>query len=153
VYHSETKFTTLAELRWWMFSTKQTLGEKLPPTRGAFLPALRRVNFQAMVWAMDNQSRPKIPSPVSHGWIIEDGLLIPVMCDLPCAPESILILVKCSCSKSRCTASCKCRVNGLPCTEMCACSADDSLCDNVQTFSSEDFLQDEESAQCEQDLF
>jgi len=39
VYHSETKYTTLAELRWWMFSTKQTLGDKLPPTQDAFLPA------------------------------------------------------------------------------------------------------------------
>ena len=54
IYHKETQFTTLAALRWWMFSTKQAVGEKLPPTQGAFLPALRRVNFQAMVWAKDN---------------------------------------------------------------------------------------------------
>jgi len=32
VYHSQTKFTTLAELRWWMFSTKQTLGDQLLET-------------------------------------------------------------------------------------------------------------------------
>jgi len=40
VYHKETKFTTLAALRWWMFSTKQAVGKKLPPTQGASLPAL-----------------------------------------------------------------------------------------------------------------
>jgi len=143
VYHKETKFTTLAALRWWMFSTKQAVDEKLPPTQGAFLPALRRVNFQAMVWEKDNERQPKIPSAVGHGWITEDGILKSVTCDLPCAPESILKLVKYSCRKSRCTSSCKCRINGLPCTEMCACAADDNLCDNIPcdsepTYSSED---------------
>ena len=87
VYRSDTKIKTLAALRWWMFTTKQTLGDKMPPSTGAFLPALNRVNFQAMVWEMDKQSRPNIPSPVGHGWIIEDGLLTPVMCDLPCSPR------------------------------------------------------------------
>jgi len=86
VYHRETKLTTLAALRYWMFSTKQAVGERLPPTQGAFLPALPRVNFQAMIWEKDNQKQPKIPSAVGHGWITEDGTLKPVMCELPCVP-------------------------------------------------------------------
>ena len=145
VYRSDTKIKTLAALRWWMFTTKQTLGDKMPPFTGAFLPALNRVNFQAMVWEMDKQSRPNIPSPVGHGWIIEDGLLTPVMCDLPCAPESIMKLVRCSCLESKCNASCKCRANGLPCTEMCNCTADDEMCENVSRDHTHD-LHDEDSS-------
>ena len=131
VYHCGTKLKTLAALRWWMFSTKQILWEKLPPTKGTFLPAVRRVNFQAMVWRQDDTSRPILPYPVAHGWTMEEGQLIPVMCELPCAPAEIMQLVKCSCVKSRCTAACKCRSNGLPCTEMCGCTSDETSCDNV----------------------
>ena len=53
-----------------------------------------------------------------------------------CAPSDIVKLVKCSCVKSRCTATCKCRSNGLPCTEMCGCAGDEALCDNI--YASED---------------
>ena len=131
VYHCGTKFKTLAALRWWMFSTKQILVEKLPPIKGTFLPAMRRVNYQAMVWARDDTSQPFLPSPVGHGWTMEEGQLVPIMCELPCAPPEILQLVKCSCIKSRCAAPCKCRSNGLPCTEMCRCTGDDTFCDNI----------------------
>ena len=118
------------------FSTKQVVGEKLPPTKGTFLPAIRRVNFQAIVWAHDDKSTPILPSPADHGWTMEEGHLDPVMCELPCAPSDIMKLVKCSCVKSRCTATCKCRSNGLPCTEMCGCASDEALCDNI--YASED---------------
>ena len=95
------------------------------------MPAIRRVNFQAMVWIQDDISRPVLPSPVGNGWILEDGQLSPVMCELPCAPDCILKLIKCSCTKSRCTASYKCRGSSLPCTEICGCTGDDALCDNI----------------------
>ena len=136
VYQPGTKLRTLSALRWWMFSTKQVVGEKLPPTKGTFLPAIRRVNFQAIVWAHDDKSTPILPSPADHGWTMEEGHLDPVMCELPCAPSDIMKLVKCSCVKSRCTATCKCRSNGLPCTEMCGCAGDEALCDNI--YASED---------------
>ena len=49
LYQNDSKATTLASLRWMMFKTKQALSEKLPPTRGALLPALKRANFQALI--------------------------------------------------------------------------------------------------------
>ena len=111
-----------------MFSAKQAVDEELPPTQGTFLPAIGRVNFQTMLWAKNNESRPNKPSAVGHGGITEDGTVKLVTCDLSCAPELILKLFKCSCGQSRCAASCKCCINGLPQTETCA--PDDHQCDS-----------------------
>ena len=49
VYQPSSKCTTLADLRWSMFTTKQLIGEKLPPTREALIPAVKRANFQASI--------------------------------------------------------------------------------------------------------
>lgn len=151
VYCNDTNIKTLSALRWWMFTTKQTLGEKLPPTQGAFIPALKRINYQAMVWAQDDQQHPKLPSPDGHGWQMEDGQLVPVMCELPCAPTSILQLIKCSCTKSRCNTACKCRANNLPCTEMCDCSGYEETCDNVNQAANEHDCSDGEISNDEVD--
>ena len=69
---------------------------------------------------------------------MEDDRLLPVMCDLPCAPESILQLIKCSCIKNRCLPPCKCASLNLVCTEMCYCNGDDSNCDNVGNDAEQD---------------
>lgn len=131
VYQPRTTITSLAELRWSMFTNKQALGEKLPPTSGSFIPAVKRANFQALVWSQDNEAKPVIPNPVGHGWSIEAGVLAPVMCEEPCAPEALLKLIKCSCMKNRCSPPCKCLANNMPCTEMCVCNGDETICDNL----------------------
>ena len=130
VYQPTTSVTNLADLRWLLFSKKQTSWEKLPPTRSAFVPAIQRVNYQAMIWNQDDEAQPTIPSPIGHGWNIEDGQIVPVLCEMPCAPDSILQLIRCSCVKNRCSAPCKCLANNLPCTDMCECGGNDELCDN-----------------------
>ena len=53
VYQNNKKNDTLSDLRWMMFRTKQSLSEKLPPTRAALFPALKRANYQAMSWFND----------------------------------------------------------------------------------------------------
>ena len=132
VYQNNKKNNTLSDLRWMMFRTKQALSEKLPPTRATLLPALKRANYQAMIWFNDIQARPVLPSPVGHGWIMQDNRLVPVMCDLPCAPDFIIQLVRCSCTKNRCVPPCKCASVQLVCTEMCSCNGDETCCDNVK---------------------
>jgi hypothetical protein len=86
-----------------------------------------------LIWQQDDQSIAAIPSPIGHGWIAENEQLIPVMCDIECAPASILELIKCSCKKNRCRPPCKCLENNLPCTEMCRCNDDEGNCDNVSS--------------------
>lgn len=131
VYKASTLTKSLAELRWSMFTAKQALGDKLPPTRGSLVPAIKRANLQAFVWSKDDEPNAVIPNPVGHGWYLEEGVLTPVMCEEPCAPESLLQLIRCSCLKNRCSPPCKCLANNMPCTEMCSCNADQSTCDNL----------------------
>lgn len=50
VYHLNINIMTLAELFSLMFSKKQTNEEKLPPTRGAFISAIKRANYHAIEW-------------------------------------------------------------------------------------------------------
>ena len=74
-----------------------------------------------------------------HRPLIIDGhdRLLPVMCDLPCAPESILQLIKCSCIKNRCLPPCKCASLNLVCTEMCYCNGDDNVGNDAEQDNSE----------------
>ena len=55
------------------------------------------------------------------------------MCDLPCATDDVLDVIKCGCKSGRCVPPCKCASHSprLLCTEMCACGADDQLCDKI----------------------
>lgn len=63
--------------------------------------------------------------------MIKEHEYLPVMCDMPCAPQEIVSSIHCSCAKSRCLASCKCVQNRVQCTEMCSCSAEIDKCENV----------------------
>ena len=50
---------------------------------------------------------------------------------LPPAPEALIQLVKCTCTKERCSTNrCQCRKAGLNCTDLCICS-DGEACNNV----------------------
>ena len=81
-----------------------------------------------------------------------DGKYEPVICDLPCAPEDILNLVKCNCKTGRCAPPCKCASQKppLPCTEMCGCGGDEQQCDNVERTMEE--MSDDDSSGDELDL-
>ena len=56
---------------------------------------------------------------------------VPVMTNLPLAPEAILQLVKCGCPKERCSTNrCQCHNASLNCTNLCACFKNRETCDN-----------------------
>ena len=82
-----------------MFTTKQSLGDKLPPTRGSLMPAIKRASFQALARSRDHELDPVISDPVGHGWPLEEGTFTPVMCEEPCLPTFFVELIKCSCIK------------------------------------------------------
>ncbi|KAG5881634.1 hypothetical protein JTB14_033421 [Gonioctena quinquepunctata] len=64
---------------------------------------------------------------VGHGCFLEEGVLTPILCEEPCAPESLLKLIKCSCVKNRSSPPCKCLANHMPCTELCNCKPEKDL--------------------------
>ena len=77
-------------------------------------------------------AKPDIPSPTSYGLKEHDGLLVPITTALAAAPDAVIELIKCGCTKTQCDRnSCKCQSNGLNCTEMCACGAEEDKCSNA----------------------
>ena len=101
-----------------IFRTKEALSEKQSPTRGSQLPGLKRANYQAMIWFNDLQARPVLLSLVVLTQIDYTGQqIVPVLWDLPCAPDFIIQLVRCSSIKNRCVPPCRCASVQLVCTE------------------------------------
>lgn len=120
--------------RWRLFCNKLAEGERLPPTRGALLQASLRANYQAMVWWNDIIARPEIPDPEDgHGWRRVEGTCTyqPIPTLESVAPDNVMNVVSCQCSKSQCKSKCSCKKHGLKCTEMCKCTASEVTCTNT----------------------
>ena len=87
----------LRKLRWELFRTRNMEGENLPPTRGALLPHIMRVNY---VCARDKsyvQRNLRLTSIESSCWKLEESRYMPILCaELP-APKAVLELRKCAC--------------------------------------------------------
>ena len=77
--------------------------QTLPPTSAAAKYHSLRVYFQILEW---KGSGDKI-RPLDWGWKKSDGKLMPVLTDLPPAPDELLKMIRCNChtdcSSMRCT--------------------------------------------------
>lgn len=131
LYDRDTCLTSVAEVRWKLFCKTQAEAEKLPPTNGALHQKILRAHYQSMIWSADIVPKPDLPPPSNYGWTERDGLYEPVPTLIPPAPDSVVELVRCQCSKSKCeTTRCTCKQHKLHCTEMCKCQSNDTLCRN-----------------------
>ena len=99
---------------------KKDLVESQPRTR-KYLQACNYPNFLAS------------PSPVGHGWKLEDNQLQIVWGTQEPAPESILECVHCKCQKGYKTRRCSCYKSDLKCTELCQCNS----CENSDILADE----------------
>ena len=119
--NSKTSIRTLKELRWDLFRTKVMKGEKLPPTRGTFIPHLKRANYTSWRDKSYRVPNPDPPPIDGNGWTVRNNIYVLERCILPAAPSAVLELVKCSC-KGRCDPEkkiCSCVRNKLSCTTLC----------------------------------
>ena len=92
---------------------------QLPPCNDMLRKLSLRANYPSAVWRRRLQRWPDIPSPVGSGWCTEDGtLVIDWMGDQP-APQAVLEVLSCQCSRSCKLPSCSCIVSGMKCTDMC----------------------------------
>ena len=138
VYRFDTTIKKVEEMRWWLFAKKQVQAENLPPTQAALHQAILRAHYQTMVWVKATIPRPEIPSPSEYGWTLEAEQWVPVMTLQNPAPQAVLSLVKCACSKSKCQSQrCSCRKAGLSCTDICGCSDMGDDCENTPKDSME----------------
>ncbi|CAH3141394.1 unnamed protein product [Porites evermanni] len=101
------------ELRWGLFKKKQAQSDRLPTTQAALHQAIL-ATITAALWMVEGPRR--------MGTCYDN---------LPPAPEAILQLVQCGCSKERCSTNrCQCHKAGLNCTDLCNCSDNGETCDN-----------------------
>ena len=141
MYQPKTGIKTVKALRWSLFKKNQAESERLPPTQAALHQAILRAHYMLLVWNNDHVANPVLPSPEGYGWQDEDGKWVPVMTNLPPAPEAIIQLVRCKCAKSRCSNNrCQCQKAGLVCTDLCLCSED---CQNEYAESDDEYDEDE----------
>ena len=65
----------------------------------------------------------KCLNPKNWGWSRVNNVLVPIPCDLPAAPESLLNVIRCKCktaSHKTCgTMLCTCRKNSQKCVPAC----------------------------------
>ena len=118
-----------------------------PPTQAALHQAVLRAHYQLLVWNKDIVPNPVLPSPEGFGWKWEEDkkAWIPVITTLPPAPEAIIHLMKCKCTKERCANNrCKCRKAGLRCTDLCGCSDTDEDCKNKSLDINDDGCNDDD---------
>ncbi len=88
-------------------------GRKLPPMTSALNKHINRANYEARIRNNAHIPSFEMPSPVGHGWIDENGKLVPLTTLQNPAPDAVLELVQCNCAKSRCSTNCSCRRNDL----------------------------------------
>lgn len=74
-----------------------------------------------MTWKTSHRQKPTTPNPEQHGWERDDGVLMPVLTDMPPAPEQLIEVSSCICKTGCNTMRCKCKKNNMVCTEMCLC--------------------------------
>ena len=125
LYSTNTVATRVNDLRYQLFCSRrgEIESHQLPPCRDCLLKHTKRANYQAAIWKRCLQQDPQVPSPVGRGWKAEheDGVakLVVDWMDVKPAPEAILELLACNCSRKCVSPNCVCVANGLRCTDMC----------------------------------
>ena len=96
-------FSFLLFLRFNLFRLGKHSEELLPPTKDSLQKHVLRANYQTALWRRCLKQVQDLPGPVGNGWqMSDDGGLEVHWSDLPCAPESVLKTVHCSCKTSGC---------------------------------------------------
>lgn len=82
------------------------------PICGAAQQHLFRAYYQVQAW-LANELNPE-----QWGWVMNNNFLEPITTMLPPAPDSLLNMIFCNCTKG-CGPNCGCRKVGLPCSVVC----------------------------------
>ena len=132
-------FTSLADLRWFLFSRYSKDASSLPPTFAALKYKVFRSHFVTLVFKSCFKAIQNLPDPTGFGWELENNQLLPPITtdELP-APIGLIELSMCACKADCSTARCICRKHKLICTDMCKCS---ESCENDDIEDDDDELE------------
>ncbi|KAK3741562.1 hypothetical protein QZH41_002944 [Actinostola sp. cb2023] len=145
LYSSRT--TQVKDARYNLFCSKNGEIEsfQLPPCQDCLRKHALRSNYQASIWKRSLQGNSAIPSPEGMGWKMEvvddrEELQFDWMDGKP-APDAVLELLACRCTRSCKLPTCVCLVNVLKCTDVCILKECDNQLqddDEVDTYNSDD---------------
>jgi len=145
LYGPKAAFTKVNDLRYNLFCVKkgEIESHQLPPCRDCLVKHAQRANYQAGIWRRCLEQDPGVPSPIGRGWKIDmDGaekLMVVDWMDGQPAPEAILALLACKCSRKCTLPNCVCLANGLKCTDMCKLSdCENRSSDDVESTDEDD---------------
>ena len=120
-------------VRYKMYATKHGhLDPKsIPPCADSLRQHSLRASYQVHIWRKLLDSHPIISSPIGFGWVVSWNNVNP-------APDEVLEMMFCTCSRKCVRGSCPCVDNSLKCTDACT----NHSCDNFQ--SNEEINQDDD---------
>lgn len=122
MYAPSTHTKDVNTLRYQLFCARRGEVEsgQLPPCEDTLAMHAARANYQAAIWRRSLQTHPSVPDPKDNGWTTDENgkLAIEWMRGSP-APDTVLELLSCKCTRSCKLPECTCLVNGLKCTHMC----------------------------------
>lgn len=117
VYGGDIDNDNLDDLRYRLFTRSVTTAKlqlaRLPPTMDAAKYHSLRTYQQVQAW-LGNELLPSL-----WGWSITTRGVLPISTTRNAAPDDILKIVSCKCSKGCSTGSCSCKKAGLRCSAMC----------------------------------
>ncbi|KAJ8403837.1 hypothetical protein AAFF_G00347050 [Aldrovandia affinis] len=129
LYTASTTTEDINTARHQLFCTQcgELESSQLPPCEDCLFMHAMRANYQAGIWRASLQQHPHVLSPVEHGWARNDDgqLTVEWMRGSP-APEAVLKLLSCNCSRRCKLPECQCMSSGLKCTNLCKLQT----CDN-----------------------
>jgi hypothetical protein len=132
LYGCKLQDPNINDLRYQLFCTRKGEIEShhLPPCSDCLKKHGERSNYQAAIWKRALQRHPNTPNPTGYGWKMDtiegqEVLALDWMDGAP-APECVLELLACTCTRSCKPADCPCKLNGLKCSYMCKLTT----CDN-----------------------
>jgi hypothetical protein len=150
LYSRNTKCVNVNKLRYEMYRSHggDVESGQLPPCQNTLYQHTLRANYQSAIWKKSLQNSPCIPNPYDgHGWTLNEGNLeIQWMTSLP-APEIVLSLMACKCSRACKPEDCPCIISGLKCTAACKLQT----CSNMVNEEEVEMEQDPEDSDSDDD--
>ena len=110
--------------------------KSIPPCADSLRQHSLRACYQVYIWRQSLESHPVVPSPIGFGWDQNvEGDFIISWNNVNPAPDEVLEMMFCTCTRKCVRGSCPCVDNSLKCTDACS----KQNCDNFQ--SNEEFIQ------------
>ena len=88
--------------------------QTLPPTSAAAKYHNLRVYLQVQIWKGSDKLQP-----LEYGWKKSEEKFMPILTDLPPAPDDLLKMIRCNCLTDCSSMRCTCKKHNVPCSPAC----------------------------------